>query len=147
MRVNEIISNFSLREPYDIMTDMENNYTNLPEDNEPIFEMANLVQSQTGVDGIIHISTKRGSHGPRVKYYFGKPSQGRLFSVSISSNPKVVTIANSLTEKEVNGMAPLVITWVRLNHEKLKIFWNTGTDLTSIEVNDFIKSLTRYSYE
>lgn len=36
---------------------------------EDVFEMANLVEAQTGVPGTIFISTVMGSHGPRVKYY------------------------------------------------------------------------------
>ncbi|WP_262422250.1 hypothetical protein [Brevundimonas denitrificans] len=35
-------------------------------DDEDIFEMANLTEDQTGVPGVIMISTAMGSHGPRV---------------------------------------------------------------------------------
>lgn len=36
-------------------------------DDEDIFDMANLGENETGVPGVIMISTIMGRHGPRVK--------------------------------------------------------------------------------
>ena len=144
MRWSEIISNFSSVKKAAIVEDMSS-FT-LPEDDDPIFEMANLAKPQTGVDGIIYISTQQGSHGPRVKYFFGRPSEKRSFSVSISDRPVVLAKDKSVSDKECNGMSPVVISWVRINYVALLDFWNNGTDWTDPEVDRFKKSLQKYSY-
>lgn len=93
-------------------------------DEEDIFEMANLTEDQTGIAGIVFISTVMGAHGPRVKYFLktgpGQPS----FSVSVASEPRVV--ASSLPDRDFARMAPPVLEWVRLNHEALARFWWEG---------------------
>jgi hypothetical protein len=84
-----------------------------------LFEMANLRRNQTGIDGTIYISTQQVSHGPRVKYYVGRPGQRvPYFSVSIEATPQVVE--NYLPENVVTRMSPLVIEWVRLNYQALR---------------------------
>lgn len=50
-----------------------------------VFEMANLVEAQTGVPGTLFISTIMGSHGPRVKDYPKRGGQEPSFSVAIAS--------------------------------------------------------------
>ena len=73
-------------------------------DEEDIFEMANLTEDQTGIAGIVFISTVMGAHGPQVKYFLqtgpGQPS----FSVSVASEPRVV--ASSLPDRDFARMAP-----------------------------------------
>jgi hypothetical protein len=39
-----------------------------PVDDLPLFKMANPEPHQTGIEGTIYISTKQGSHAPRIKY-------------------------------------------------------------------------------
>ena len=78
-----------------------------------IVEMANLDKSQTGVDGVIWISTMMAGHAPRVKYFVRPVRTQSSFSVTIADQPRVV--ANSLPPRLVNQMSPLVIQWVTLN--------------------------------
>jgi hypothetical protein len=111
-------------------------------DDEDTFEMTNLPSSRTGISGVLFLSTAMASHGPRVKY-FVKTGKGQAsFSVSIAEPPCVV--ANSLPERVVNDMAPLVIDWVRLNHESLMYFWNEGPYWTIDELNAFIDQLRKF---
>jgi hypothetical protein len=112
-------------------------------DGEAIFEMMNLPASRTGIAGVLFLSTAMASHGPRVKY-FAKTGRGQpSFSVSIGERPRVV--ANSLPERVLNQMAPLVIEWVRLNRDSLRRFWSEGQFWTIDEVNAFADTLQRVS--
>lgn len=108
---------------------------------EDIFEMANLGPDQTGVTGVIVISTAMGSHGPRVKYFIKTGRNQPSFSVAIASEPRVV--ANSLPDHELNLAAPAVMAWVRLNHEALARFWWDGQDWMNPEVQEFIGRLQK----
>ena len=91
---------------------------------EDIFEMANLSEHQTGIPGVVFISTAMGAHGPRVKYY-AKTGPGQAsFSVAVASEPRV--LANSMDERDLARMAPAVLEWVELNHETLSRFWWEG---------------------
>jgi len=105
-------------------------------------EMANLDSSDTGVDGIIFISTRIGSHGPRVKWFAGAP-QGRrdpCLIVSIAPEPE---IRDNFLGRAGERIAPEVVAWVRLNHAALQRFWDDGHSWTWREVSDFIDSLRR----
>jgi hypothetical protein len=104
-----------------------------------LVEMANLTGAQTGVPGIIFISTAMGGHGPRVKYYVqpGRTQPG--FSVTISDTPAVA--ANSLPVRVMRRMSPQVIAWVSRNKDALLDFWNHGDTWTQPEVNAFIQKL------
>jgi hypothetical protein len=110
---------------------------------EALFEMTNLPPARTGINGVLFLSTAVGFHGPRVKFFVktgkGQPS----FSVSISSQPRV--LANSLPERVVKQMAPSVIEWVKLNREVLLSFWNEGESWTIDELNDFVGGLKKVS--
>lgn len=108
---------------------------------EDVFEMANLGEDQTGVPGVIMISTAMGQHGPRVKYFL-KPGRNQpSFSVVVSAEPRVV--ANSLPDRDMTRMAPAVIAWVSVNHVALARFWWDGPDWMNAEVQAFIADLKR----
>jgi hypothetical protein len=104
-----------------------------------LVEMANLTRAQTGVPGIIFISTMMGQHGPRVKYYLQPGRTQPSFSVTIADTPTVV--ANSLPARVVRRMSPRVIAWVSRNKDALLDFWYHGDTWTQPEVNAFIEKL------
>jgi hypothetical protein len=106
-----------------------------------IFEMANLDKSQTGIDGIVWISTSMTGHAPRVKYFLRPGRTQPSFSVLISDHPHVV--ANSLAVRTVNQMAPLVIRWVELNKDALLDFWHHGDTWTATQLIHFLQSFRR----
>lgn len=110
-------------------------------DDEDIFDMANLVESQTGVPGIITITTVMGQHGPRVKYFLKAGRHRPSFSVAVASTPRVV--ANSLDDRDLKRMASAVIAWVALNHEALAAFWWDGADWEAPYVHTFIEKLRK----
>jgi hypothetical protein len=110
-------------------------------DDEDIFDMANLTEAQTGIVGIVTITTVMGRHGPRVKYFLKAGRHNPSFSIAVASEPRVV--ANSLEERDLMKMAPRVMQWVALNHEALASFWWDGADWEAPDVQTFIAGLKK----
>lgn len=133
MRSKEFLTEYNV--PFDLSADQE--LANVGDDF--VFEMANLSSKQTGIKGVIFISTKMGNHGPRVKYGI-KPGQ-QSFSMTIADNPRIV--ANSLPENIVSAVKQKVETWIQLNQLELLDFWNNGNYWVFDEVNAFISSLKK----
>lgn len=50
---------------------------------------------------------------------------------------------NGLSEIEVNAVSNSVITWVKLNHQKLTDFWFNGNTWFDDEVSAFKRSLIK----
>ena len=110
-------------------------------DADEVVEMANLSSARTGIDGVVHISTQTGGHGPRVKYFL-KPGRSQpSFSVSISDEPQL--LANSLPQPVVRRMAPRVMEWVKLNRALLLDFWNEGDSWMDEQVAAFKERLAK----
>lgn len=105
------------------------------------FEMTNLAEEDTGVTGVVFISTAMGGHGPRVKW-FARPGRGQpSFSVSIDPQPRL--LASSLSDRDTRRAYPAVARWTALNHAALLRFWNEGDAWTSREVSAFLAGLER----
>lgn len=112
-------------------------------DDEDVFEMANLGDKETGIPGVVMISTVMGKHGPRVKYFIKPGRHQPSFSVAIASEPRVVAKSEAFDDKAYARAAPLVMEWVALNHEALNRFWWGGNDLMNDEVQAFIAGLQK----
>jgi len=108
---------------------------------EELFEMVNLREQDTGLAGVLFVSTAVPAHGPRVKYFLKAGREQPSFSVSIAPEPRV--LANSLPQRELQRAAPGVIAWVRLNHEALLRFWNHGEGMDVRELATFVAGLKR----
>src|SRR5438105_12275082 len=74
---------------------------------EDVAEMVNLFPEDSGIEGVIFVSTAMGPHGPRVKYPLKAGSDQAGFSVSIGKKPRL--LANSLPEHVVHKVAPKVM--------------------------------------
>lgn len=112
-------------------------------DDEDIFDMANLGENETGVPGVIMISTIMGKHGPRVRYFVKPGRHQPSFSVTIASEPRIVGRSEEFDQKTFARVAPLVISWVALNQEALSRFWWTGDELMNDQVQAFIAELKK----
>lgn len=106
-----------------------------------IIEMANLDKSQTGIDGVIWISTMMTGHAPRVKYFVRPGRTQPSFSVTITDQPRVV--ANSLPLRALNQMSPLVARWVILNKDALLDFWHHGDTWTASRLIQFLQNFQK----
>jgi hypothetical protein len=111
-------------------------------DDIELFEMANLTSKDTGVHGIIYISTAQGSHAARVKWYPGRPNSGAP-SLTVTVEPQPRAINNSLPANVATAAADRVKAWVALNHADLMEFWTNGATWTRDEVNAFIDGLKK----
>jgi hypothetical protein len=112
-------------------------------DDEDVFDMANLGESETGVPGVIMISTIMGKHGPRVKYFVKPGRHQPSFSVAIASESRVVAKSDEFDEKTFVRLAPIVMEWVEANHKALNRFWWAGNDLMNDQVQAFIAGLKK----
>ena len=108
---------------------------------DDVVEMTNLQEQDTGIPGVIFISTAMGSHGPRVKYFIKAGRDQPSFSVSIADEPQV--LASSLPAREMNRASSAVIAWVKLNREALLRFWNEGDTFSVREVVAFVANLKK----
>lgn len=106
-----------------------------------VVEMTNLQEDDTGIPGVIFISTAMGSHGPRIKYFVKAGRNLPSFSVSISDHPEV--LANSLPQRDLNRASASVIEWVGLNKDALLRFWNEGDSYSIHQVVDLVRSLKK----
>jgi len=104
-----------------------------------LFEMANFREKKTGFPGVVFVSSKMASHGPRVKYYLRADKQSASFSVSIAEEPQVV--ANSMKYYDVAFYSKYVIEFVRNNYEALLDFWENGHDYDTDELIEFINDI------
>ena len=100
---------------------------------DDVFDMANLTEVETGIPGVVYVSTRQGAHGPRVKYFLKAGASQPSFSMSIEEEPRL--LVSSLPERVANEMAPTVSNWVRLNGLALLKFWYEGDAWTRVEVN------------
>ena len=108
---------------------------------DDVVEMTNLQEDDTGIPGVIFISTAMGSHGPRVKYFVKAGRSQPSFSISIADAPRL--LANSLPQRDLSRASPLVIEWVRQNREALLRFWEEGDSYSIREVVALVQSLRK----
>ena len=115
-------------------------YIEVKKDIIELREMANLVTSQTGITkGIIYISTREGNHGPRVKFFRGKPKNNPSASITIAKNPELVEDSVNITAKEFKEVSK----FVSLNYKELLNFWNDGTNWSDPDVTKFKSELKK----
>ena len=107
---------------------------------DDIIEMANLDKSQTGIDGVVWISTMMTGHAPRLKYFVRRGRTQPSFSVAIADQSRV---ANSLPPRVLNKMSPFVIQWVTLNKDALLDFWHHGGTWTASQLIQFLQSFRK----
>jgi len=107
-----------------------------------MFDMVNLPRQDTGVDGIIYISTVQGQHGPRIKWYAERPARDApCLSITLEGEPLLVN--HGLPARQVRAMEPVLRAWVGKNRVALLDFWSNGISWTRDEVNAFLDGLAK----
>ena len=119
------------------LTPLQSDDPDLREDG--VFEMANLTEAQTGIAGVVYISTREGGHGPRVKYLLQPGRSQPSYSVSIADTPRL--LVSSLPERIVGRTLPQVVEWVARNRQPLLDFWTEGDGWTDLQVSAFKAAL------
>jgi hypothetical protein len=109
-------------------------------DDEPV-EMTNLLEDETGVPGVIYISTQQGRHGPRVKWYPSKAGAGRpCLTITLEDPARIIN--HDVPAREASGVVAAA-EWTSLNREALLRFWHHGTEFSRRELNAFADSLRK----
>ena len=109
---------------------------------EEMFDVVNLTRRDTGIAGIIFVSTAMGQHGPRVKWFPERASRdGPCLIVTIGADPKVMV--QGLPAAQANSAAAALRAWVQANEAALLRFWHDGLTWTRDEVNAFFDSLAK----
>ena len=110
-------------------------------DDDAVFDMANLTETQTGVAGIVTITTVVGRHGPKVRF---APRLGRgepTGAMSIALRPTI--LFSGLSGSDLERLSKPVMGWVGLNHEVLLDYWQDGAWWTIDEVQAFVARLKK----
>jgi hypothetical protein len=108
---------------------------------DDVVEMTDLQEKDTGIPGVLFISTAMESHDPRVKYFLNAGRHQPSFSVSIAVQPAI--LANSVPERDLRRVAPDVVRWVALNRDALLRFWNDGDAWSVDELVAFVATLKK----
>lgn len=109
-------------------------------DEDRLIEMANLTERDTNVPGTIFISTALGSHGPRVKWYPGRP--GRDLPCLVLSIATDLVVRDDFLPGHVSAsVLPSLKDWVGTNSADLLRFWNEGETWDRHEVSAFLDGL------
>ena len=92
------------------------------ENEDILWEFANLYQKETNLPMIVFVSPKgKAKHGPRIKVqtnHSHKSMQGKLVSITIEDSPKI--IGKGLSSKDFELVKKFIID----NKETLINYWN-----------------------
>lgn len=109
---------------------------------DEMFDVVNLATRETGVAGTIFVSTAQGAHGPRVKWYPGRPGRDApCLTVTLEAVPQVIN--HGLPRLQMAAGEAQLREWVRLNRAALLDFWGNGVFWTRDEVNAFFDGLAK----
>lgn len=113
-----------------------------PPDDDEMFDMVNLSTRRTGFSGTIFISTRRALHGPRIKWFPGKPEwEGPCLVVTLEDPPRAIN--QGLQPRLAREVEAVALPWAERNRDALLRFWHDGLTWDSDEVQDFIACLAR----
>jgi hypothetical protein len=109
---------------------------------DEMFDMANLSTRDTGLPGTVTISTPQGSHGPRIKWFSGRPGRdGPCLIVTLADPP--LLIPQGLDARDVAAGREKLVASVDLNRSALLTFWNDGLSWMRQDVSAFIDGLRK----
>jgi hypothetical protein len=112
------------------------------QDADDLVEMVNLPTRYTGLAGTVFISTAMGSHGPRVKWFPGKPGRDLpCLVVTLETPPRALN--EGLPGPVAREGERLVGPWVESNRPALLQLWREGTSWDVDEVRAFVVGLSR----
>jgi hypothetical protein len=109
-------------------------------EDDPV-EMANLTEDETGVSGIVYVSTRQGRHGPRIKWYPQPAGADQAFlTITLEVPPRMLN--HGVAPRAASG-AVAAAEWAKVNRAALLRLWSEGTAFTRTELNGFLDGLQK----
>ena len=109
---------------------------------EDMYDVTNLATRRTGLPGVIYTSTAQGQHGPRVKWYPGRPNRDTAcLVVTLEAPPRAIN--QGLPGRIARDIEKQLLAWVELNRTALLAFWNDGLGWTEEEHAAFLDGLRK----
>lgn len=93
---------------------------------DDMYEIANIIQDDSGLPTIIYISPKNANHGPRIKVQknYSDNIQNNFFSVTISDNPSVIgKDTGDIKDKDIQ----LIKKWI-IKNKQILLDYSNGTE-------------------
>ncbi len=109
---------------------------------DEMFDMVNLATRRTGVPGTIFISTRRATHGPRIKWFPGRPERDGSCLVVVLDTP-LRCLNHGLPAVVAREGEAVAVAWLERNREAVLRFWHDGLSWDSDEVQAFIDGLRK----
>jgi hypothetical protein len=107
---------------------------------DEMFDMTNLSSRRTGLEGVVYASTAQGQHGPRIKWYPGRPGRDApCLVVTLESPPRAIN--QGLAQRVARGAEGATVAWAELNRAALLAYWHDGLGWTEEEHDAFLASL------
>ena len=102
-----------------------------------LFEMANIIQEDSGLPMIIYISPKSAGLSPQVRVQkdYSSNISTDLFSITIENRPKVIGDTGEIKKSDIK----LVKDWVKINTGLLTDYWTGKEHSTKKVLNELIK--------
>ena len=107
--------------------------TSIDSQEEPMYDIVNLCESDTGIKGTIRCSTKMAQYGCGIKFFPNLKIKSESLSVSIPDGGIVedTTNVDNLTKK-------MVVYFAKKNAEIFLKLWNDGTSMYQEELQEEI---------
>jgi hypothetical protein len=109
---------------------------------EDMYGGTNLSGRRTGLPGVVSCSTAQGQHGPRIKWYPGRPGrETACLVVTLEDPPRVIN--EGLPPRIAREAARDAGAWAVLNSEALLAYWPGGLGWTEEEHTAFLDGLKK----
>lgn len=112
------------------------------DESDDCFDLYNLTHMETGIDGVLRISTRQAVEGPHIIWFPGRPIEdGPRLMVTLEMSPRVVN--HGLPQDVMAASAPLALAWAEANRAALLHFWEEGLSWSLREVRRFVDGLAK----
>jgi len=109
---------------------------------DDMYDVTNLSTRRTGLDGVVYASTAQGQHGPRIKWYPGRPGRDvPCLVVTLETPPRAIN--QGLPARVARDVGKQVAAWAELNRVALLSYWNGGLGWTEEEHDAFLDGLKK----
>jgi hypothetical protein len=109
---------------------------------DEMVDLANLLEEDTGIAGTIFISTRMAAHGPRIKWWPGRPNRdGACLVVTLEDPPRPLN--SGLVAKDARRGSSEVVAWASRNRAALLDYRENGALWSRSELNRFLDGLAK----